>query len=296
MTKSTGTKKRPGLALMTNSPEYQRSEARNYLVVKSNDLIQKAKFNTTQSLGKSLSLLEQKVLLYLISRVKPDDDNLYEQIFDIGEFCKLCGISDKDNYTLLKQTISKLKSRTMWIETEETSTTLSWISKATIYKRSGKIKIRLDEDLRPYLLRLSRNFTRYSLHNIVRMKSKYGIMLYELLKSYSFQGRAIEFPVEWLKESLDCLNYENFTNFKNKVLLPALNDINTYSELSVSVEYKKTGRQFTDIIFYIRNLETSESLEDRAEADRRYQQTENEILQMTLDEFLNPGSQNEKAE
>lgn len=296
MDKNTGNKKRPGRSMMTNSPEYRISEARNYLVVKSNDLIQNAKFNTAQSFGKSLSLLEQKVLLYLISRIKPDDTELTEQIFDIGEFCKICGISDKDNYFLLKQTISKLKSRTMWIDTPETITTLSWISKATIYKRSGKIKIRLDEDLKPYLLRLSQNFTRYSLHNIVRMKSKYGIMLYELLKSYSFQGKAIEFPIDWLKENLDCMNYENFTNFKNKVILPAIKDINTYSELAVSIEYKKTGRSFTDIVFYIQNLEKSEALEDREEAARRFQQTENEILQMTLDEFLNPGGNNGKTE
>ena len=284
-------KKKPGVMMMTNSPEFQRSEARQFLVVKSNALIQNTKFTITRNLGNSLSLLEQKIILYIISRIKPDDEELKEQIFDTQEFCKICGIqAGGDNYNILREAIRKLKSRVMWIITDETDTTVSWIDKATIYKRSGKIKIRLDDDLKPYLLHLSKGFTQYSFHNVIRMKSKYGIALYELLKSYAYQGRAIEFPIDYLKENLDCVSYENFTNFRNKVLLPALQDINTYSELFVEVEYLKTGRTYTDIVFYIRNLENSKSLEDREEAARRFQKTETELSQITLDDYLNnPG-------
>ncbi len=48
-----------------NTPQRKMMELRNYKVVKSNDLIQKSRFN--------LSLQEQKIILYLISKVKPED-------------------------------------------------------------------------------------------------------------------------------------------------------------------------------------------------------------------------------
>ena len=55
------------------------SEIRNQRVIKSNDLIQKSRFH--------LSLQEQKIILYLISKVKPNDNNFLLAEFDTTEFC-----------------------------------------------------------------------------------------------------------------------------------------------------------------------------------------------------------------
>ena len=285
--------KRP---LLSESQEYKTRESRQYLVVKHNDIIQQNKYRISKNSGNSLSLLEQKVLLYVISRIKPEDEELKEQIFDIAEFCRVCGIqAGGNNYPYLKEVIGKLKGRVMWLVAEDSETTVSWIDKATIYKKSGKIKIRLDEDLKPYLLMLSRNYTMFPLHNVIKMKTKYGIMLYELLKSFAFMGEVLEFSIDELKEHLDCINYENFTNFKTKVLLPALNDINTYSELKVEVEYKKTGRSYSHILFHISDLKKGKTTDDVEEAARRFYNTEKEIYQYqmslfdTLDKIRNPG-------
>lgn len=252
---------------------------REYYIVKHNDLIRKNTY-IQKNKGNSLSLLEQKIMLYIISKIKPDDEELIEQTFDILEFCQVCGIDTDKNkmYSHLKYVIGKLKSRTMWLidEENETETTLSWIVKASIKKRDGKIKIKLDEDLKPFLLMLSSNYTQYSFHNVFRMKSKYGIMLFELLKSYSHKGECVTFTIEQLKECLDCTTYSNFTNFSKKVLLPALQDINTYSELKVEAEYIKTGRTYTQIKFFVHNL-SPKKREELKELNRRYYNSEIEI-------------------
>ena len=217
-----------------------------------------------------------------------------EQIFDRGEFCRVCGIqAGGENYPYLKDVIAKLKSRVMWLVAEDSETTVSWIDKATIYKKSGKVKIRLDEDLKPYLLMLSANYTAFPLHNIIKMKTKYGIMLYELLKSVANMGRYIEFSVEEIKEHLDCVSYDNFANFKKRVLLPALADVNTYTELRVDVDYKKTGRINTHLLFTISNLNDSKLPEDIEEAHRRFYNTERELQQLSFfDSLVYPGGQN----
>ena len=110
-----------------NTPERKMMELRNYKVVKSNDLIQKSRFN--------LSLQEQKIILYLISKVKPEDTELKEYIFEIRDFCKICGLETDSgkNYKDIKQTLKSLRDKSIWITLEDGSeTTLSWIDKITI--------------------------------------------------------------------------------------------------------------------------------------------------------------------
>lgn len=254
---------------------------RHYLVVQRNDLIQQNRYQLSKNSGNSLSLLEHKVLLYIISKIKPDDTELKEQVFNIKDFCEVVGIGTKgDNYKDLKSAITKLKSRVMWLYTEDAEITVSWIDKAYIYKKSGQVKIRLDEDLKPYLISLRDNYTQFPLSAVLQMRSKYGIALYQLLKSYLFKSKVISFNIEDLKEILDCSSYNNFTNFKKKVLEPALNDINTCSELNVSVSYEKENRTYKRAVFYVREILKSGSLEDREEVAKR--KKENDPQQTTL--------------
>lgn len=267
---------------------YEIAQAREYMVAKHNDLVRNNKFLLSKnSEGTSLSLLEQKVILYIISRIKPTDTELPELIFDIQDFYKICGFLDGNtNYQYLKHVIAKLKGRVMWLVSEDSETTVSWIDKATLYKNSGKIKIRFDEDMKPYLLMLSKNRTQFPLHNVIRMKSKYGIMLYQILKSYAFQAPAIEYTIQELKESLDCHQYESISNLKTNVINPALKDINEYTELEVSAEYLKTGRAITSVIFHIKDLSKSKELRDQDEANRRFYNTEKEIYQFSLYDLI----------
>ena len=66
----------------SNKRKYQA--VRNYKIIKSNELIQKSKYE--------LSAQEQKIIMYLISKVKPDDEAFITMDFDIIEFCCVCGI------------------------------------------------------------------------------------------------------------------------------------------------------------------------------------------------------------
>ncbi len=277
------------------SHDVEIGEARDYAIVQHNDLIQNARYKLEKNSGTALTITEQKILLYIISKIKPNAKELEPVIFDIKTFCEVAGMkaTDGDNYKLLKAAITKLLSRVMWLYDSEagTESNVRYIDRVIMQRRNGRVTIRLDDMLRPYLLNLASNYTQFSLHNILCMKSKYGVMLYQLLKSYAFKGPRLKFNIEDLKCRLDCLTYANFTNFKQKVINPALKDINNYTDLQVSAEYVKTGRSFTDIIFTMRDLDKSPRLEDREEAQRRYSNVEREIdpNQMTFDDFIGGG-------
>lgn len=286
---------------MKKSPEIEYSDAvsvheieiaysRDYYVVQHNDLIQKNRFKLEKNAGQSLSTMEQKVLFYLISQIKPDAAALEPMILDIQTFCEIAGFTSKDSYSFVKSAITKLKSRCLWLYDTETGeeTTVDYIHRATLNKRSGKIKIVFDELMQPYLLNLAGNYTQFSLHNILCMKSKYGIMLYQLLKSYYYLGPRIRFSIEDLKGHLDAIKYDAFKDFRKKVIEAALADINKFSDLEVSAEYTKTGRSFSHVTFNVRCLEKPKTLEDAEKARQRYNNVERKLNpdQLVLDEIL----------
>ena len=224
-------------------------EIRYNQVVKANELIQKSRFN--------LSLLQQKIVLYLISRISPYDEDFKVYEFDIIEFCRVCGIDTTSgkNYADLKQAVKEIADKSLWIKIDEDEETLlRWIEKPYINKKSGLIRIRLDEDMKPYLLQLKKNFTRYELIWTLHFKSKYTIRLYELLKSYHYDEREEyrkEFSVDDLRTMLDADTYKDYKNFKSRVLVKAIQEINDYSDKIVSFEEVKVRRRVENIIFTI---------------------------------------------
>lgn len=116
----------------------------------------------------------------------------------------MCGIDRNNgkNYINIKRTIQTLADKSFWVLQPDGKEALCrWISKARIVSKSGTIELKLDDDLAPYLLQLKKNFTAYSLYNIMGMKSKYSPRLYELIKSHEFQNNFV-IGVEELKRML----------------------------------------------------------------------------------------------
>ena len=231
---------------MTKGKKIEIAELREYKVVKSNDLIQKSRFE--------LSLQEQKIIMCLVSKIKPDDKDFEEYEFEIREFCKLCGIDydNGKNYKNIKDAIKKLSDKSLWVTLDTgTEVLLRWINEASISKKSGVIKIRLHNVMKPYLLELRARFTQYGLIYILGMKSQYAVRLYELLKSYEYKGRwTIE--IDKLKRLLFAENYRRYVDFKRKALEIALREINDLSDIYISYEAIKSGRKYTRIDFKIR--------------------------------------------
>ena len=220
-------------------------ESRSMIVVKSNTLIQQTRYE--------LSLQEQRILLYLISKIKPDDTEIKETEISIIDFCKVCGIDtqNKGIYSYVKSILKNLADKSNWIEFEpDTETLVRWIDTLSIYKGSGTVKISLSRNLTPYLIGLRKQYTQIPLFNILPMKSKYGIRLYEILKSYANLGSK-RIGIDELKKRLNAESYKDTSNFKKKVLFPALKDIERYGDIKVSTIFIKTKNKITHIEFVI---------------------------------------------
>ncbi|MBQ5591178.1 MAG: replication initiation protein [Clostridia bacterium] len=233
-------------------------------VIKANTLIQRSRF--------SLSAQQQKIVLFIISQIEPYDEEFKLYEFKITEFCKVCGIEPKgDIYSLLKNQIKAISDKSLWIELENGEETLvRWIEKPYIDKKSGTIKIKIDEDMKPYLLQLKERFTEYDLIYTLNFKSKYSIRLYEYLKSIHYkklQPYTQTISIDKFQKMLDS-TYEDFKDFHTRVLKPAQKEINTYSDILFNYELIKEGRKVVAIVIDIETKETVERMRITGENER----------------------------
>ena len=240
-------------------------QQRNNLVVKSNQLIQRTRY--------SLSEKEQKIILYLISKIMPEDDELKRYTFSLSDFCRICGVDDNpqhgSNYSYVKQCLQNLHDKSFWVKEPDGKERLySWIKEAEI--DGSIITVELDQKLKPFLLQLKGNFTQYELEYTLAMRGKHPIRIYELLKSYAELG-GYDISVSDLRSKLmiDEKAYPEFKEFKRKVLNNSLREINTYTDLDVSVSTIRTGRCITDLHFTIKKKDYCQRIDAISDRDTR---------------------------
>jgi plasmid replication initiation protein len=251
---------------MNSDEKIAIEKSREYIVSKSNQIVQKSRYDFT--------LAEQRTIAYICSKIKPikaldrakGTPFQLEYEFNILDYVRTCGLQDNGKlYEEVKATLKGLRDKSMWLTLPDGSeTTVGWLAKATTNKRSGIAKIEIDEDLAPYLFDLKEKFLSYGLKNILNMKSQYSIRLYELLKSYydmkvgqtdrrewqekAYKPKKISWTVE-LDEFKKLLmvdtvkSYDRYPSLRQKVLEPAQNEINELTDINVYFEPITKGRK-----------------------------------------------------
>lgn len=243
---------------------------RDQIVVKSNQLIQQSRFK--------LNLQQQKIILYLVSQIDYSDDDFKLYTFGIRDFCRICGIDNAGGtqYSRLRDGLQQLSDKSLIIHVDpDTETNARWIEKFYLNKRTGTVQIRLDKDLKPYLLHLRENFTKYELVYTLRMRHKASPRLYEILKSYHYNDLkpyTKEFSFDELRNLLDAhkQTYNKFKYFNSFVLAPAIDEINTQTDLFVEATPLKTGRTVYAVRFRFERRKPLDILETVAKTDEAF--------------------------
>lgn len=237
------------------------------LVVKSNDLIQNSRF--------SLSAQEQKIILYIISKIKPTDKDLKKHTIALRDLCDLCGIEyHGQNYKNFKDSIQALANKSFWLlQADGKEILVRWLHEVELDTAKNAFTFSLNEYLKPYLLLLNENFTKYELTHILKMRSKYSIRLYEILKSKSHLG-IYKISVDDLKKQLHTAEYSVYKDFRTRVIETAIEEINTLSDIIVNFEPIRESRKITTLKFFIEIKNTSERIDTYIEIEKRRKDNE----------------------
>lgn len=218
----------------------------SYPVRKSNDMIQKSRY--------SLSLREQRLLLYAISLIKEDDKGEERYKIGIRDAARICGQTEKIGKLLIDNVFdgfAALADKGFAIYTERETKVQCHFIEHPEQDKEGNIEFNFDPYIVPYLFNVKKKFTQYDLGIVVKMRSTYGIRLYELLKSFEYlKSKRILLPE--LRERLGAQekSYDKYSLFKKYVLEPALNDIKN-TDLCVDYVEMKEGKKVVGIHFVI---------------------------------------------
>lgn len=215
----------------------------NYLVTKANTLI---------TSNYDLSLEEQRIILTLASTVQPDDEDFKPYKFKISDFMELLGIEDKSKYSIIPKVTKELMKKVFEIENGNKITQIAWLSSAEYEKGSGIVELEFSPKLKPFMLGLKEFYTSYRLKNILELKGKYSIRMYEIIKSNEFK-KVAEITVDELRRILkaDKGSYLVYQNFKNRIIIQAQKELKEKTDISFNFEEIKTGRKVTSLKFYI---------------------------------------------
>ena len=115
--------------------------------------------------------------------------------------------------------------------------------------KNGILNFEINYKVIPSLIDVSKNFTEYQVNYLLTMNSAYSVKLYKLLYQYK-KIKSRMFRLEDLKEQFGLLNkYPHYNNFKERILMPSIIDINARTDLIVSFNEIKFGRKIHKIEF-----------------------------------------------
>ena len=253
----------------------------NYLVAQSNDLIE-ARHNNP------LTVREQKIILAMVSEIQPDDKDFKEYRISLKNFNEMLGLKGKTKYSEIKEIVKNLMGKTIEIPRKNKGWLLvNWVSSAEYIDGEGVIELTFSPKLKPYLLQL-KEYTSYRLSNILSLNSTYSIRLYELMKKWEFLGQW-EYPVEDLRGKLGVEEgkYPKYSNFKARVLLRAVEEVNEKTEFYITFEEIKKGRSVDKIKFTIKNAteKTVKLTEPEKKPEQQKKEFENEDVRTRLNDL-----------
>lgn len=226
----------------------------NHLVTQKNELVEARHIDP-------LSVNEQKIVLTMISMIEPADDDFKNYQLSVKNFAEMVGIKGESTYSEIKKISKTLVSKIIEIPIGKSDWIVAtWASSVRYRSNEGTVEFTFDPKLKPYLLQLKNKFTSYKLSNILNLKSTYSIRMYELMKKWQHLGRW-ECSIDDLRGVLgakDVKSYSVYGNFKNRVLLPSLGELNEKTDVQISFKERKKGRSVERIEFTIRHAPENE--------------------------------------
>lgn len=206
-----------------------------------------------------MSMMEQRIMLACTSQVRRDQPITDEIMYSVyaKDLAEVTGSTSKSAYEQLSKAALKLKRREVWLTERpngngsysETLVT-GWVQTIRYKKNEGRVDIRFNKDILPYLTQITEQFTYYSLKDVSGMTSIYAVRLFELLAQWRNIGTR-EVSVVWLRDILQLEGrYSSVKDLKKWVIESSVNQINQHSPMQVTWEQKKTGRKITHFVFY----------------------------------------------
>lgn len=202
----------------------------------------------TQS-GADLNLNDRKIfnyLLYLRQTQNSKNKTYYTSISEIKKFLQI-----KHNNRGIFQSLQNLNEKeiTTNLLLKEKDTQQQKIKMLTYLKHNDDYSIEFRfSDMIENLTTANNLYSNLNLKDTLHFKSKYSLILYELLNDYKRISKLPTITIEDFKTLMGS-SYDNFSLINEKILKPALNEINKKTVFTIDYETQRFGRKIRVIDF-----------------------------------------------
>lgn len=220
------------------------------LIKKSNNLIEsRYKFD----------IWETRFFLSVLAQIRRDDDDFHCYRIWYKDVIKTFGLKSGDSYALLRDAARSLHGKSFFVSYEKDGAKreqqyhilrhVDVLADGQKDENHEYIDVTVEQEMRPFLLELQKNFTAYDLRNIVKL-NVYPVRVYELLKQYETIGNR-KLKVTEMKKMFEVTDkYKAFGDFYRWVVKPAIKEINKHTDLTITdVEKIKEGRRVVALRF-----------------------------------------------
>lgn len=236
------------------------------LVVKSNELIQASY---------AMTLNEQRLLLACISQIDSrkaiEADCEFVLTVEKARDLFYSKGDQRNAYRDLQDASERLFERKVKIALGDNKELLTrFIQSVEFDQNNGQIMLVFANKIKPYLSQLERNFTQYRLQNVVQLTSTYAVRIYELIVSWTGQNQSFkEMEIKEFRELLALeYKYKQFGQLRDKVISPAVEQINESTDFELDISFKKSKRTFKWIQMRFNRKPAAQSAEITRKAAR----------------------------
>ena len=127
-----------------------------------------------------------------------------------------------------------------------------WVSKISYVDNEAIVRLVFAPDVVPLIMELERHFTQYNLEQVAELSSPYAVRLYELLIAWrNTDHKTLRIELVDLRNRIGVLDgeYKLMHQLKQRVLEPAIAQINQHTDITVKYEQHKAGRKITGFTF-----------------------------------------------
>ncbi|HBE9358281.1 replication initiation protein [Clostridioides difficile] len=252
----------------------ENNENKLMLLNKHNAMI-KAKYNLNASeLRMYLFILyniQMEVEVYKSNkRIKKYDHHITISI----EREKFLEVSSSKQYiekAKLEKIFESLRQKPVYYEVERENGKKDWSVFGFILKYSYRSAddshiIHIDNVIYDMLITYkSFGYTPLNLALMFSLKGIYSYRLYELLRLWSNTKQIITYGVDEIKKYFMIdkkKSYATYANFKNKVILPAIKELNELELFDITIEEYKVGKKVASIGFLVKDLDSRKYFEN----------------------------------
>jgi plasmid replication initiation protein len=191
---------------------------------------------------------------WTVSKISPEDTDFQPYRLKVAEFMRLNGIKNGSEYNNIKELSIELLQTTIKIPTEKGEIQANLLASAEYFDNEGEVEVQFAPKMKPFLLQLKEKFTDSPFGYYVDMRSQYTPKLFDLLnryKNFPIPVKHRYFTIEDFryKLAIDNSEYPLYGDLKRRVITPAVNEINKYTNLLVEFKETKQGKKVVGIDF-----------------------------------------------